>query len=93
MKEYVAQGLVVTVRNGRRLILCMTDTDIYRWICIGNDWIGMNKVVANRLNEIERYIPNKKISRKDVVSWLSKSGSGWEPKRIKAPKKLRIVCS
>lgn len=91
MKEYAAQGLVVDTVNGERLILCQTGYEVFRWICIGNDI--NDKVYANRLNEKEKYLPGKVISRKEIVSWLSESGSGWEPKRIKAPKKLRIVCS
>ena len=88
-REYKCQGLVVDTDDGR-LVLCQTGVCLYRWIAIGVDEFGL---VANRLSELERYIPSQKISRADVIAWLAESGRCWLPKRIMYPKKIRIVCS
>lgn len=90
-KIYNAQGLVVDVKGGARLVLCQTGPYLYRFISLYSD--SRFGVTANRLNDEEKYLGTHKITRSDVFVWLRKSGSAWTPKRIIAPKKIRIVCS
>lgn len=89
-RSYRAEGLVVDCIGSQkyRFVFCSTGPQLFTPICISQVNSG---IWAVRLNDEEKFLPNKTITRSEVVDWFR--SAGFKVTRIIAPKKIRIVCS